>query len=698
MPPEEKDKREQKIESAPRQPYLSHAEARAQAEEEEEKNQHAAQVNQQPNSVFDADLAARLAPTGKAQNLRNAFDAATSGVGGFFGGGPPGAAIGAGTSIFASLMNPNQGQSLGSATTAANIVLPGLSKALNTGRLIAPLMKNSPLTTGAAIDATEGTLGGAASAYDTNQNIGQTAAGSGFLTALLGFPGRAFQSGAKKTPAYQSPGVRQQIAGMVDTSLIPQGPNAARGLLDTLTNQTSRLSPYVQTAAEKAEEAAKLKIAQAQKLAAEGRLKKGETVLAGRLSAEGNLEGLLDIEKSQIKQAAFRDVDSAKDFLDAYPTNKAAIEAEITAIKRSPRWPSQAAQGEVQKLEGDLAKLEANQKQATILATRTQASTAAVRQAREVADSPLHAKLRKARMATERAVGNVSRMRQEIESYAKQMTSLATNQQLRQEAFDELTAQGIADPRLLSDESVRAIRYLAEDKTISPETFFRRTVEAPKNAEAITNGLMDFIGKDKATRAAIQSRYVEHLFDTLQRGFNESITGKTFEGDLVSDYMKRLSQNKGAINSMFGNDDAYDTIYKLMEKLRESSEAIQDPAMKMRISVGTVGIGAAVGSHLVATDSEGPGDFIIKAGAALAGGSAAAYALSWKSVVNKFLQGPATADRKAMLAVITAKDITRIPKDTLRVGLRAMMADAKPLSKEELAAIEAQKKQPATRP
>jgi hypothetical protein len=51
-----------------------------------------------------------------------------------------------------------------------------------------------------------------------------------------------------------------------------------------------------------------------------------------------------------------------------------------------------------------------------------------------------------------------------------------------------------------------------------------------------------------------------------------------------------------------------------------------------------------------------------------------------------------------MLAVINAKDITRIPKDTLRVGLRAMMADAKPLSKEELAAIEAQKKQPADRP
>ncbi len=638
--------------------------------------------------VEGGDLASRLAPE-NAQRLRQLFDTGTSAAGGAAVGGLPGAAMGASASLLAGAMNPYQAQSIGSLSNAANLALPGAAKLLQKVPLVSRLLNRFPATTTGALDAAEGATGAAAAAVDTDQDADMTAGASGLAAVLAGLPGgimKRIQGSARELPTTMSPGIANTLRGMAsNASAIPPGVTG-KSLLDALTNQMSRLSPHLKTSAEVANDNVALKLALEGKTAAEAGLKKREAVLAGRKTAEAGILGDLNVEKAATRGAVNRDVDSAKDFLDAYPGQRAALEQQREAIRRSGNPQSAQNQATLQSIESNLARLDAEKAAAEKLATRTAKAGYDVRLERELADSPLLPKLRKAVASTSKAEDAVRKARSEVTTYAKQAESLVSSEAQRQRALDDLVALGIRDPRLVSDDAVKSVRALLDDRTLSAETLFRRTIEAPKDAEAVTAGLMEFIGRDPATKQALQSRYVEHLFDTLQTGFSDNVFGKTFDPKEAEKYLGLLKQNKRAVNAFFENPDAYNTLYGLMERLRRSGDDLNDTTARMRISVGATGMAALVGSQIVASDNDDIGGLILRLGGAGAAASAAAYVLSWKSVVNNLLQGKSKS-AQVLKKVILADDLNRLPKDVLRAGIRAILAEAKPLTQGEIDAI-----------
>jgi hypothetical protein len=640
--------------------------------------------------VEGGDLASKLFPE-NAQRARQAIDTGTSALGGALAGGIPGAALGAGASLLAGAMNPYQAQSPVSWSNAANIVAPGVSKFAGKIPLVKSLLDRFPATMTGALDATEGAMGGAAAAVDTNQEPGMVTGTTGLSALLAGLPGAAMkkvQSSARELPAVMSPEIGKSLQSFASGGQAIQPPGSAKQLLETLTHQMSRLSPYLKTSAEEANDALNLKLALEGKTLAEGTLKKREAVLAGRKTAEATLEGDLRVDQAATKAAVKRDVNSAKDFLDAYPAERATLEQQRDAIRRSGNPQSPQNQAGLQRIDADLARLNAEKAASEKLATRTSKAAYDVQLERELADSPLLPKLRKAQASTTKASEALQRTKAEVSTYAKQAESLVSSEAQRQRALNDLVSIGIRDPRLVSDEAIKSVRSLLDDKTLSAETLFRRTIEAPKDAEAVTTGLMEFIGRDPATKQALQTRYVEHLFDTLQTGFADNVFGKTFDPKAAEKYLVTLKENKRAVNSFFENPNAYDTVYKLMERLRVSGQDLGENTMRMRISVGATGMAALVGSQIVATDNDDIGGLVLRLGGAAAAGSAAAYVLSWKSVLNKLLQSSGK-DAELFKKIILADDLNRLPKDVLRSGVRAVLAEAKPLTQAEADIIKA---------
>ena len=629
-------------------------------------------------------LAERILPESPAgqQYLRQGVDTLTSGIGGAAAGGIPGAAAGAGSSILGYMLNPYQAQDIGSFTNLSNLILPGASKAISAAKPVAAGMSRHPGIVNGLLGAMEGGISGGATAADTGtDNPGITAGATAALMGLLRGTGGYLQAGGRNLPASISPSVRSGIESLAEQNAgrLPASANP-QGLLDTLTRQMSRLAPYIKTPAQEAEESVTRDVTSRELAAAQKALPKTRATLKAAETRAAAAEGVAGIGESEIEQAVKLERARSRDFLKSYPSESKKLETEIAELGKPQNRVTPAGQ----QAYDDAVTRKARLDKEFEIATRNASSEAALREnvtlAQQKAAADITKPVREADISVGTARAAFQATRREVERLAGVARSYVTRDAVRNEALDKMVALGARDPRTATPEARQAVAELEKSKGFSGQSLFEKTVEAPTGSEALSRGLMEFIGNDKETKAALRSRYVQHLFDTLQQGESGNVYGKTFVPEKFASWMNKISQNRRAFNNFMENPDAFDNLYALAEKLRKSSEGLSNPALNIHIGWGATGAAAYAAGRMVGTEHDGDiGGLLLQMGAAGLGAGAMSRLVNWKTLTNNILQSSGSR-AKAIQQFLNSDDPTALPREVVKTAVRALVADSKPVN------------------
>lgn len=626
-------------------------------------------------------LAERILPS-NPQAVRQAADTVSSMAGGFFGGGLPGMLIGGGASLAAGALNRNQAREIGSATNLSNILTPGIGRGLQAAKATGQLMQRYPGLFGGASDALEGLTSSLATAHDTPDADNLPAIfGGTALSGLLGGTARATQAAWKNTPAVKSREVRKGVRDLIQGPI--PGPSQGEPLLKAFTEKLSKFAPAIETPVEKMQRELEEALLQKQLPQAERLVDKTRTALKGAETKLTSAQKEAELKEAMFTSKVKGQFAEAKDFLSNYDKEAARIEDELIAARRAPDRHELTGQARYKAAEDAKTALTKRYEDAQALTSNVGQLRQKVVEADQARYADFDKIVRDATHVKNTADSRFKFAKETVDELSRQARSLATKKEMREEAVARLVAAGIQDPRLMTDEARTTILELVKDPKLSPTSLFEMTVEAPRGSELLTRGLMDSLQGDDLTKNAIRTRYIQQFFDMTQRGFDENVYGKTFNLEAMDKFMAGIRKNSRAFNNFFENDQAFDTMDKLVEKIRDSYKNADKNTFNLRISTATSGMAAYAGGRMVSSAGSGDmGNILLELGTAAAAGVAASYLLSTRAVVNNLLQ--AKGQRAKMLQqFLESKDPSRLPKDVVRYAIRTLTADAIPLTTEE---------------
>lgn len=656
----------------------------------EESNRRAAEIatkNASPAGRSEAEkvasptLAERILPGHPRgqQYLRQGVDTLTSAAGGALGGGLPGALLGGAASLGAFALNPDQAQEIGSFTNLANLAIPGAVRGIQALKPVANALKNYPGLTGGALGFLEGGAQGAATGVDTGNSPAELGIGQGLINAVLRGGSQHMQSGGREIPAAVSPDIRKGIRQLSEQAAgpVPPGTNA-QGLLDALTRQMSKYAPYLRSPEQEAAEAMKEQVARTELSDVWKNLRKSRTALKGAETKAATAAGEADIAGSEITQATQLERARSRDFLKSYPAEAKRLDTELAELGKPNNRASAAGQAAYDQALARKAQLD----QEFQIATRNSGNEARLREnvtlAQQKAAADIGKPVRDASLSVADAKAEYATNRKEVQRLTGTIRSFVTSEAARNKAIDDLVALGSKDPRTFTPEARQTIRELVKSPGFSGESLFKKTVEAPAEAEKLSKNIMEAIGSDSQTKAALRSRYVQHIFDTLQEGFDDSVNGKTFNPEHFEKWMTKVKANSRAFNEFMENPDAYETLYKLAERLRKGAQGLNNPSLGIHLGWGAAGMGAYVGGHMVGSDSgEDTGGLMLRMAGAGLGAAGVSKLLGWKGIANNLLQAKGFR-AKAIQKFLEADDPSRLPQDTVKIAVRAMYGDDKP--------------------